>query len=172
MTECPICQWVEKEEGILYEDEKVIALTAPTPAVPGHLWIVPRKHTPILEQVPDPVVAELFVKANKISVALFEALGAQGTNMLIQNGVPAGQQHPHTILHVIPRRENDGLNLAWKPRQLDEEEMSTVELKIKEEAKNVGAFEKEESKPVEKEKPKEMEKKEDEYLIKHLRRIP
>jgi histidine triad (HIT) family protein len=170
MSACNFCDIIEKKAGFVYEDEKIVALLHPAPSAPGHFIVVPRAHAPIFEQVPDMVTAELFVKANKISKAIFEGLGAEGTNVFVQNGVAAGQRHNHAMVHVIPRREGDGLPLQWKPKQFSEEEMSTAELKIKEETKNVGIFEKEKPKPVEVEKPKEVKK--EDYRIKHLRRIP
>ncbi|MBW2980683.1 hypothetical protein KY360_04680, partial [Candidatus Woesearchaeota archaeon] len=72
------------------------------------------------------------------------------------------------------RNEGDGINLQWQSKQLNEEEMSTVELKLKEEASGRREFE--EKKPGE--KPKEVQKEtevisgEENYLIKQLRRIP
>ena len=154
---CEICEIIKSKKGKLYEDDKIIAFIAPRPCTAGHVMIAPKEHHPILEQIPDFIVGEMFAKANKISMATFETIGAEGTNLLMQNGIAAGQKHNHAVLHVIPRRENDGLNLLWKPRQLSEEEMSTVELKVKKETEGVGAFEQEEEKPVEEEKPEKIE---------------
>ena len=131
-----------------------------------------------MEQVPDYEIEHLGVVANKISMALFESMRIQGTNIIIQNGVAAGQKIPHFILHIIPRIENDGLNLSWEPRQLSEEEMSTIELKLNEHTRNIGAFEIEKELPINldaKEKikaAKEVKEEKDNYLIKQLNRIP
>jgi histidine triad (HIT) family protein len=170
---CEICDLIKSKKGKLYEDEKVYAFLAPKPATTGHVIITTKEHYPILEQVPDLVTGELFVKANKISMSCFETIGAEGTNILIQNGVAAGQKHNHVILHVIPRRDKDGLNLAWQPKQMGEEEMSTVELKVKQETGAIGSFEKEKEKPIEIKGPEEIEAgPEEDYLIKQLERLP
>ncbi len=90
------------------------------------------------------------------------------------NGVPAGQTVAHFIIHVIPRLENDGVNLQWRPKQLTEEEMSTIELKIKEQTKNIGAFKTEEEETVVKH-PAPMPTTsvdEDDYFDRQLNRIP
>jgi histidine triad (HIT) family protein len=171
---CETCELIKSKNGMLYEDEHIAMMLAPKPAVPGHIILLPKKHAAILEQVPDYVAGSLFDKANKASIAVFETLGAQGTNIIINNGVAAGQTTNHCTLHVLPRQEKDNLNLAWQPRQLPEEEMSTIELKLKEEAKNIGAFEKELQKPKEI-MPKEPEKEECEeenHLIRQLKRMP
>ncbi|MBW2973680.1 HIT family protein [Candidatus Woesearchaeota archaeon] len=172
-TKCEICDLIKSKKGKLYEDKKVYAFLALKPATTGHVIIASKEHYPILEQIPDFVAADLLVKANKISMAAFETIGAEGTNILMQNGVAAGQKHNHAVLHVIPRRENDGLNLMWKPKQLSEEEMSTIEITVKKEAEGIGAFEKEKEKPVEIEKPEKIEAgPEEDYLLKQLERLP
>ncbi len=170
---CDICDLIKSKKGKLYEDEKLIAVVAPKPATVGHVMVIPKKHGAILEQIPDYIVSDLFTKANKLSMALFEGLGAHGTNILVQNGVAAGQTHNHCIMHVIPRRENDGLDFNWQPKTLSDDEMSAVENKIKDETKGVGFFEKEpaQKEVVEEKKPEELSDQED-YMLKQLERLP
>jgi len=171
---CEICDQIKNKKGILYQDENIAAMLAQKPGAVGHIYVVPKKHIPILEKIPDKVIAQMFAKANKISMACFETLGVQGTNLIIQNGMPAGQHHSHCILHIIPRKENDGLNLLWTPKQLTEEEMSTAEIKIKENTGQVGIIEKEKEKPVEIKKTEEIkeDKAEEDLRIKELERLP
>jgi len=170
MSDCLFCQLIQKKANGVFEDEKVFAMVSPEPVAPGHILVLSKEHAPIIESVPDFVVGNMFTVANKIGVAVFEALGAQGTNLLIQNGPPAGQRHNHAMLQVIPRFENDNLQIGWNPRPADESELSGLESKIKDETKNVGVFEKEKQKPIEVEKPKEITK--EDYRVKYLRRIP
>lgn len=173
MTKCEICDLIKSKKGKLYEDEKVYAFLAIKPCATGHVILTSKDHYPILEQIPDFVVAELFAIANKISTACFETIGVQGTNILMQNGVAAGQKHNHAIIHIIPRVEGDKVNLQWQPRQMGEEEMSTIELKVKQEAEKVGVFEKEKEKPIEMQGPEAMEAGEEEdYMLKQLERLP
>ncbi|MFO8016934.1 MAG: HIT domain-containing protein [Candidatus Woesearchaeota archaeon] len=199
--DCPFCQKMASKDEKLYEDEKVAVMLSDTPATIGHLLVMPKEHYPIIEQVPDFIVEHALKVANKISVAVFETLKVQGTNIIVNNGIAAGQDSAHFMIHVIPRKENDGLNLQWQPKQMGEEEMSTIELQLKEETKNIGSFQKEKEEPVEmstereeikasgrgesgqgevpeestsgEQEPKSGEKKEEEnYLIKQWRKIP
>ncbi len=180
LADCEICNRINTGNlKKLYEDEKVIAFLAPAPSTPGHTIVAPKEHFAIIEQVPDFIVAKAGLVANKVSTAMFESMNIQGTNLAINNGVPAGQRYAHFTINVIPRTENDGLNFAWPTKQLNEEEMSTVEIKLKDFSKNIGAFEKEEPKPIilDSREPSEMEKgaeipEEENYLLKQLRRIP
>ena len=173
---CLLCQIIEGKipSKKVYEDDLILAVLDVNGANPGHCFVFPKNHYPILEQVPDPEIAKLFQVANKISSAIFENLGVQGTNIFAANGVPAGQTVAHFMLHVIPRVENDNINLQWQPKQLTEEEMSTVELKIKEQTKNIGSFKAENAEKVvqEPEPTASSEDDEDDYFGRQLNRVP
>lgn len=178
MENCPFCHIIAGNEASkkIYEDEKIIAILDLNPANMGHVLVMPKEHYPIIEQVPDPIVDALFKVANRISIAVFETLKTEGTNIIVSNGIAAGQKAAHFMIHVIPRTQNDNINFNWKPKQLSEEEMSTVELELKEQAKRIGEFEKEKPKPItieeKTEKIPEKVGKEENYLIKQLERIP
>ncbi|MBS3142349.1 HIT family protein [Candidatus Woesearchaeota archaeon] len=162
MTDCKLCSLEEYLK--LIEHEEITYAQPHKPAIPGHVLMIPKQHVAIIEQIPDEEFGKMMVQANKVSMALFESLQAQGTNIIIQNGISAGQKDPHVCVHVIPRREEDGLNFLWVPKTLNEEEMSTIELRIKE---NLTV----QLKPKEVEPPKP-EKVTDDYLLKQLHRIP
>ncbi|MBI2660464.1 HIT domain-containing protein [Candidatus Woesearchaeota archaeon] len=172
---CLVCQIIDNSipSKKIYEDEFVMAVLDVNGAVPGHCFIMPKKHYPIIEQVPDVEIGRLSLASNKISSAIFESLGAQGTNIFIANGIPAGQTVAHFTINVIPRRENDGVNLQWQPKQLNEEEISTIELKLKEQTKNIGHFEKEEKKPrAHAPKTMPLDEEEEEHFAAQMRRLP
>ncbi len=172
--DCAFCQKImSRETEKLYEDDKVVAVMDERPAAPGHVLVIPKEHYPILEQVPDYIVSHTFMIANKISVALFESMSMQGTNIIVNNGIAAGQESAHFMIHVIARKENDGLDFQWKPRQLEEEEMSTIELQLKEQTKSIGDFQREKDTPIEiEDKKKKIATDEENYLYKRFRKIP
>ena len=179
MSECIFCNTVEGTTKLekVYEDNEFLAVIHPRGAVPGHVLVFPKKHYQIFEQIPDYEVGKLFNIVNKVSIAVFEAIQAQGTNIIVQNGVSAGQEVPHVVVHVIPRKEGDGLNLEWSPNQLTQEQMSSVELKLKDAASEITSFEKvkkKEVKEIPKEKPKKLsaEEEKENYMIKQLERLP
>ena len=173
---CIVCQIIGSiiPSKKIYEDELVMAVLDVNGSNPGHCFVMPKNHYPIIEQVPDREIGKLFQVSNRISTAIFESLGAQGTNIFVANGIPAGQTVAHFTINVIPRKENDGINLQWQPKQLIEEEMSTVELKLKEQTKNAGNFDKEEKKAakVQAPRPIALSDEEEEYFEKQMRRLP
>lgn len=176
---CKYCQVVhgKSKAEIVYQDDKLIAYLNHEPASLGHIMLVPKEHHTIFEQVPDAETAKMFTVASKLSAVLFDSLNLGGTNMIIANGVAAGQDIPHVAMHIIPRlQQGDNLNFEWKPKQLSEEESSIAEIKLREACANIGGFEAGESKVVEhkKDAPDKIIDDEDikNYLLKSLKRIP
>jgi len=177
---CLICQIIANKVPSykIYEDDLILAILDVNGANPGHCFVIPKNHYPIIEQVPDQELAQLFSVANKISSSIFEKLKMQGTNIFVANGIPAGQTVAHFLINVIPRKENDGINLQWKPKQLTEEEMSTVELKLKDQIQNIGVgkVESTETPKVETEKPETLSISDDDddedQISRQINRIP
>lgn len=134
-AECAYCALVGVEHDLLvFEDDKVMALLSQNPVTSGHLILFPKKHRRILEEVPDDELSHLFVVANKLSMIVFDKLGCKGTNILINNGVAAGQKQAHLIVNIVPRYEDDGVNFEWTPKKLGVEEMSSVEVALTKQA--------------------------------------
>ena len=146
---CIVCDIIDNKvpSKKVYEDDLAVAVLDVNGANPGHCFVMPKNHYPIIEQIPDNEIGKLFQVSNKISSAIFESLGAQGTNIFVANGIAAGQTIAHVTINVVPRKTNDGISFQWQPKSLDEEEISTVELKLKEQTKNIAHPEKDE-KPI------------------------
>ncbi len=175
------CEYCEIIEGkgraeMLYQDDEVAVAIKDLVFSPGQITIFPKKHFTILESVPDNILAKCALAANKVSVSIFDGLGAQGTNVLVQNGISAGQKVPHFAIEVIPRQENDGLNLLWQPKQLMEDEMEVTFLALEEGMKKMPEENKsKEQKPTGDEKSNENNEKiegRNNYMIKQIRRLP
>jgi len=160
---CETCERISKNTGKVFDIGDIVVMTAPEPATYGHCVVVSKQHATIIEQLPAKTIGAMFEKANKLAVALFETNLAQGTNLLIQNGIAAGQKHNHAMIHVIPRVQDDMMNFGWQPKQLPEDEMGTAELKLKD-AINAPEEKKEEK--------KEEPKKEIIEDLKYFERIP
>jgi diadenosine tetraphosphate (Ap4A) HIT family hydrolase len=177
----------KRKAASLYQDGKTVVYLADQPATVGHVMVASRQHLPIFEALSDDEINHLAKITNSTSIAVFEAIKCEGTNILIHNGMDAGQEDPHFSLNIIARRSGDGLNFEWTPKQLGEEEMATVELQMKDELskRREEPKEEEENKPEQAEKKEEegkeataenkeekTEEKEENYLIKQLKRMP
>jgi histidine triad (HIT) family protein len=167
---CQYCDRIKAGEAV-FEDDMVAVLLHKAPATPGHVLLVPKEHHTIIEQTPDPIVRKLAVLANKISNSLLNLLGANGTNLIIENGTGAEQQIPHLALNIIPRFEGDGLNFQWQPKKLSDEQMGLAELQLKEQA-NALVPEPEKRAPIMVDKGPGEQVRKGSYLITQLRRTP
>ena len=69
---CLICQIVANKVPAykIYEDDLTLAILDVNGANPGHCFVIPKNHYPIIEQVPDQELANLFTVTNKISSAI------------------------------------------------------------------------------------------------------
>ncbi|KZK76289.1 AP-4-A phosphorylase [Pseudovibrio sp. W64] len=79
----------------------------------GHPLIVPRCHLSGLNDLDDQTAAALFQMATRVSRALRTAKGCDGINLILSDGVAAGQDVFHAHLHVKPRWSGDEVILRW-----------------------------------------------------------
>ena len=74
-----------------------------------------------MPHIPDDVLAKIFKNVKLMSNTLLKTLQCGGTTVFVANGVAAGQKAPHALIHVFPRRENDGLVKLPKYEMSDEQ---------------------------------------------------
>lgn len=110
----------------LLEDEDLTVKMPRTGFVAGHIIVTAKTEAMILEELEAPTLTKMLTIANRLAGLLFEALDCDGTNLLIQNGVAAGQIDDSVILHLIPRWEEDGLDLSWTSTEAGEAMLGEV----------------------------------------------
>ena len=129
MTDCIFCKIVNKEipATILHEDEDVLVFMDIGPIIKGHALVIPKNHYDPITETPDEIVAKLHITAQKIAAAQMNALGADGVNIMQNNGKASGQAVPHVHVHVIPRFDDDGHHWNWRPKKYDDfDEMNAL----------------------------------------------
>ncbi len=125
---CIFCKIANGEipSRTLYEDEKFRVIMDLGPATRGHSLILPKDHYANLYEIPEDLAADAAKLAKKLAVRMTEKLGADGFNIIQNNNEAAGQTVPHYHVHLIPRYQNDGQHILWKPGQLPAEEMDEI----------------------------------------------
>ena len=108
---CIFCKISNKEipSKIIHEDADTIAILDINPASEGHILVYPKKHYMIMPHMPEDVLVKVFRTVKLMSHTLLKTLQCKGTTIFVANGVAAGQKAPHVLIHIFPRRENDGL---------------------------------------------------------------
>jgi histidine triad (HIT) family protein len=114
---CKIAQH-EIDASIVYENEEVMAFLDVNPAGPliGHTLVITKKHYENIEEIPEEKLLELIKVVKKLVPAIKKVSGAEGINLLQNNGKPAGQFVPHLHFHIIPRKTGDGIWFDTKRR--------------------------------------------------------
>jgi histidine triad (HIT) family protein len=119
---CIFCKIANKEipAKIIHEDSEIIAILDINPASEGHILVYPKKHYMILPHIPEELLSKLFSNVKYVSNVLLKSMQSGGTTIFVANGSAAGQRAPHGLIHVFPRRENDGLLKLPKYEMNDE----------------------------------------------------
>jgi histidine triad (HIT) family protein len=130
---CKFCDIVagRSPAAVVLDEEHALAFLDVRPVFPGHTLLVPRVHHETLADLAPDAVGPLFLTARRLSVAVEEAMEADGTFVAINNKV--SQSVPHLHVHVVPRRRKDGLRgFVWpRTRYADDEEMEQVATRIR-----------------------------------------
>ena len=110
MAECIFCKIVsgEIEANAVYENSSAVAFLDANPLVDGHTVVVPKGHVERFSDMDEETAAGLFDAVQKVNDAVLLGLGADGTNIGLNDGKAAGQAIPHTHVHIIPRHVDDG----------------------------------------------------------------
>jgi histidine triad (HIT) family protein len=118
---------------IVYEDADTLAFMDIGPIIKGHTLVIPKICYDPVTETPDEVLSKLMSVCKRIAAAQVRALGADGVNIIQNNGAAAGQVVPHIHYHVIPRFEGDGHHWNWNAKKYaDAAEMEKFANKIRE----------------------------------------
>jgi len=113
MSDCIFCKIIDKSEPakIFYEDEYVIAFETIEPVSKGHTLVVPKQHFQNILDIDRDLLLKITSVTQKLANELVTSYNAGGVNILHAAGKVAQQSVPHFHFHIVPRYENDGLDL-------------------------------------------------------------
>ncbi len=115
MEDCLFCQIIKgkKPSHKVYEDEDVYAFLDINPKVKGHTLVVPKEHSETFLDLDSSQIDTLFESVQKIAKGITETVNAEGFNLMQNNGRAAGQVVDHVHVHILPRKQDDGLDMEW-----------------------------------------------------------
>ena len=111
---------------VVYEDEDFSVIMDAAPATKGHCLILPKEHFANIYEIEEELVGKAFQLAKKMAQHLTKALGCDGFNIVQNNGETAGQTVFHFHIHLIPRYQDDGQRIGWKPGEPSDTEQENV----------------------------------------------
>lgn len=114
MSNCVFCKIISGEFSSykVYEDEDVLSFLDIANDVDYHILVVPKVHVVNILDCGNELLHKIIEVVKKISNHLVDNCGFTGVNILNASGVSAGQSVPHFHIHLIARKEEDGVD-AW-----------------------------------------------------------
>lgn len=108
MSECVFCDIMAgvAPATVVRDWPHAVAIAPLNPVVEGHVLVLPRTHVSDMASDPD-------VSAHTMRAASLLAAEMGDCNIITSRGRAATQSVFHLHLHLIPRKENDGLALPW-----------------------------------------------------------
>lgn len=130
--DCIFCKIANGEipSRTIYEDDQFRVILDLGPATRGHALVIPKEHYANLFEIPEDTAAAAMKVAKKVGTRLKDKLGAEGLNLVQNNGELAGQTVSHFHIHLIPRYQNDGQTIGWKPGKPEEAELDEIREQI------------------------------------------
>lgn len=119
MPDCIFCKIIRQEIPCykVYEDELCLAFLDLSQATPGHTLIIPKEHSQNFLETDIKTIAHMMEKAQCIAQRLMKNLHASGMNILTNVNESAGQTVMHFHIHLIPRYEDDDVEIHFKDHQ-------------------------------------------------------
>ena len=129
---CVFCRIVNGEiPGMkVYEDEHTLVFMDIAKDVDGHMVAVPKKHVKNILDCDAETLQHLMAAVQKVSVHCVERCGYAGVNLLNASDESAGQSVPHFHIHIIPRKNGDGID-AWPAFTGAEHEIAEIFEKLR-----------------------------------------
>lgn len=114
MSDCIFCKIVSGEINSykIFENEKTLAFMDIAGDVDGHILVIPKKHVKSILDCDLETLSAVFKTVKTVSNYLTEKCGYNGVNLLNASDESAGQSVAHFHIHIIPRKNGDGID-AW-----------------------------------------------------------
>ncbi|WP_412462871.1 HIT family protein [Halobacteriovorax sp. RT-2-6] len=123
MDNCIFCKILkgEADASFVYKSDKVTAFMDLNPINKGHVLVIPNEHHERFSYVNSDMVGEMFKVAQNILKAIEKSgIPCEGANLFLSDGEIAGQEVPHSHLHIAPRFTGDGHRMGFSSTDPDE----------------------------------------------------
>jgi histidine triad (HIT) family protein len=132
---CVFCEIIKGNSTAsrIFEDDDLIVILDLFPVTIGHSLVIPKQHVEFIAETDKTVSAKMFTTGIRISEAIRKSgIKPDGINLHLSDGRAAGQEIPHTHLHIIPRFRGDGSGFRFNSKSLaNREELNRLAENIK-----------------------------------------
>jgi histidine triad (HIT) family protein len=133
MADCVFCRIVAKQipASVVHEDEHTLAFMDLGQVNPGHVLVAAKAHAENVYSLDDAQAAAVFRSVARVARAIRAAFAPEGLSVYQANGKAAGQTVFHLHVHLVPRYENDGMNLIWPAKNPPREKLEEYAAKVR-----------------------------------------
>ena len=132
-ADCIFCAIVAERAPaqVVDEDGHTLAFMDINPATRGHALVIPKQHSADLFEISDADLQRTTFAARRLASRISQTLRPDGFNILNSCGAVAWQTVFHFHLHVVPRYEDDPLELPWVPEPGEMDEIARLAAQIR-----------------------------------------
>lgn len=136
MAECAFCQIIagHRESYMLYEDDTTAAFLDNHPITQGHSLVVPKPHREHLFTEEDSASFAIFETVQRVSLAIDRTLDPDGFSLFYTSGPLVGTVS-HAHIHIVPRYDNDTIQLGLARGSLGDESASQFAERVRDNLK-------------------------------------
>ncbi len=108
------------------ENDQFLAFLDVFPLVKGHVLVVPKQEIDYIFDLPDRLLADLFVFAKSIAPAIEKAVPCKRIGVTV-----IGLEVPHAHVHLVPMSTANDVNFTQPKIKVDAAEMEAIANRIK-----------------------------------------
>ena len=130
---CVFCRIARGElpSSKVYEDADTLAIMDIQSVNPGHMLVLVKPHRANVYALDDALAGAAFRTAARMARAAKKATGCEGVTLLQANEKAGAQTVFHFHIHVLPRWEGDGMELAWPVKNPPREALEEMATKLR-----------------------------------------
>ncbi len=130
---CIFCKIMARQipATVVHEDDETLAFMDLGQVNPGHVLVAAKAHVENIYDLDDAQASALLRAASRVARAIRDAFSPAGLSLYQANGGPAGQTVFHFHIHLLPRHENDGMQLVWPVKNPPREKLEEYAAKIR-----------------------------------------
>ncbi len=108
------------------ENEQFLAFLDVFPLVKGHVLVVPKQEIDYIFDLPDQLLADMFIFAKKLAPAIEKAVPCKRIGLTV-----IGLEVPHAHLHMVPMNTANDVNFTQPKIKVEAAEMEEIAERIK-----------------------------------------
>ncbi len=133
MDNCVFCRIAKGElpASTVFEDEQTLVIMDIQSVNPGHMLVLAKPHRENIYALDDELAGAVFRTAARMARTVKQVVGCEGVTLFQANEKAGAQTVFHFHIHVLPRWEGDGMELAWPVKNPPNEALEDMAARLR-----------------------------------------